>query len=99
MTVKWLKVRIVSNKLHSFRSKNSSNSKLPSFPLKSCQVNLSLILCFRVSQDKRELEKFGNSPFVGLNLVLENPDKNCIKKIRKGDKLWVIKQQRIINVS
>jgi hypothetical protein len=27
---------------------------------------------YRVSQDERELAKYGPSPFVGLNLVLEN---------------------------
>jgi hypothetical protein len=51
-------------------------------------------LVFRVSQDEHELEKFGTSPFLGLNIVLENPDRNGVKKIRKGDKLWVIKQQK-----
>jgi hypothetical protein len=35
------------------------------------QKNPKSFLC-RVSQDERELAKYGPSPFVGLNLVLEN---------------------------
>ena len=49
---------------------------------------------FRVSKDERELKKFGTSPFLGLNLVPENLDGNGSRKIRCGDKIYVVRQRK-----
>lgn len=55
---------------------------------------LKTLKTFRVSQDERELALYYAVPFLGINLALENYDKNCDRVIRKGDKVWVIRQEK-----
>ena len=49
------------------------------------QITNELFFPYRVSQDERELAKYGSSPFVGLNLVLENLGKDDNDVVKEND--------------
>jgi hypothetical protein len=47
---------------------------------------------FRISKDQRERSKYGPTPFLGINLAIENYDRDAKIVIAKGDKVSVIKR-------
>jgi hypothetical protein len=54
-----------------------------------------ITLAPRSSEDEREVARVGSSPFVGLNLVLEDlvAGDDPERLIRRGDKIRVIRQK------